>query len=43
MSGGVTFVQVLPPSRVTWMRPSSDPDQIKLTSFLPGPIENTVP
>ena len=43
MSGGVTLVQFFPPSRVTWMMPSSDPDQIRLTSFLPGPIENTVP
>jgi hypothetical protein len=25
------------------MMPSSDPDQIRFTSFLPGPIENTVP
>ena len=25
---GVTFRQVLPPSRVTWIRPSSEPVQI---------------
>jgi hypothetical protein len=27
--GGVTSVQVLPPSRVRWMSPSSDPAQIR--------------
>ena len=43
MSFGVTFVQVLPPSRVTCTRPSSDPAQRMLTSFLPGPSANTVP
>src|SRR6185436_8442911 len=42
MSFGVTFVQVLPPSRVTCTSPSSDPAQMTLTSVLPGPSENTV-
>ncbi len=42
MSFGVTFAQLLPPSRVTWTRPSSDPAQMMLTSFLPGPSANTV-
>ncbi len=27
--GGVTLVQVFPPSRVRWINPSSDPTQIK--------------
>ena len=35
-SGGVTFFQVLPPSRVTWIRPSSVPAQIVLTSLCDG-------
>ncbi len=42
MSAGVTFVHVLPPSRVTWTMPSSEPAQIRLPSFLPGASENTV-
>ena len=42
ISFGVTFVQVLPPSRVTCTRPSSDPAQMMLTSVLPGASENTV-
>src|SRR5262245_35940797 len=43
MSFGVTFAQLLPPSRVTCTIPSSDPAQMMLTSFLPGPIAKTVP
>ena len=31
-AGGVTSCQVLPPSRVTWTRPSSVPTQIKEAS-----------
>ena len=42
MSGGVTLVHVLPPSRVTCTRPSSEPAQRMLMSFLPGASENTV-
>src|SRR5947208_5377715 len=42
MSCGVTLVHVLPPSRVTCTRPSSDPVQRTFTSVFPGPIENTV-
>jgi hypothetical protein len=42
MSFGVTFVHVLPPSRVTCTRPSSEPAQRTLTSVLPGPSANTV-
>ena len=42
MSFGVTFVQVLPPSRVRCTRPSSEPAQMMLTSVLPGASENTV-
>ena len=42
MPGGVTLAHVLPPSRVTWIRPSSEPAQMRFTSFLPGPSENTV-
>src|SRR6185436_6486117 len=42
MSFGVTFVHVLPPSRVTCTSPSSDPAQMTLTSVLPGASENTV-
>ena len=42
MSFGVTFVHVLPPSRVTCTRPSSEPAQMMLTSVLPGASENTV-
>ena len=43
MAAGVTLIQVLPWSRVTWTTPSSEPAQITLTSFLPGASENTVP
>src|SRR5262245_20918331 len=39
MSFGVTFVHVLPPSRVTLINPSSDPVQMTFTSFFDGPIE----
>ena len=42
-NGGVTLVHVLPSSRVTCTRPSSDPAQIRLPSFFPGASENTVP
>ena len=42
MSFGVTFVHVLPPSRVTFTTPSSDPAQMMFTSFLPGPSAKTV-
>ena len=34
---GVTFAHVVPPSRVTCTRPSSDPVQMTFTFFLPGP------
>jgi hypothetical protein len=43
ISFGVMFVHVFPPSRVTCTRPSSDPVQIVLTLFLPGPMEKIVP
>src|SRR5471030_245916 len=39
MSFGVTFVQVLPPSRVTLTTPSSLPVQMVFTFFLLGPTE----
>ena len=42
MSFGVTLVQFFPPSRVTCTSPSSDPAQMMLTSFLPGPSAKTV-
>jgi hypothetical protein len=42
MSLGVTSAQVLPPSRVTWIIPSSDPVQITLTSIFDGARANTV-
>ena len=43
ISFGVTFVHVLPWSRVTCTSPSSDPAHRTCTSFLPGPSANTVP
>src|SRR3990172_4198745 len=42
-SFGVTFVQILPPSFVTWTSPSSEPVQMTLTFFLPGPTEKITP
>ena len=38
MPGGVTLVHVLPPSRVTCTRPSSEPVQMTFLSFLLGPM-----
>ncbi len=35
-SGGVTSVQLPPPSRVTWTRPSSEPAQITFGSWYDG-------
>src|SRR5450432_3006736 len=40
---GVTFVHVLPPSRVTCTSPSSEPVQIVLTDFLLGPTAKITP
>ena len=40
-SGGVTFSQFLPPSRVTCTKPSSDPVQITLPSCGDGAIVKT--
>src|SRR5579872_2620966 len=42
MSFGVTFVQVLPPSRVRNTYPSSEPVQIRLPSLGDRAIEKTV-
>src|SRR5688500_2803518 len=42
MSGGPTFVQFLPPSRVTWIRPSSEPVQMRFSSRGDGARVNTV-
>ena len=39
---GVTFVQFLPPSRVTCTRPSSDPAQMTLPFTADGASVNTV-
>src|SRR5258708_38737617 len=39
---GVTFFQLVPPLRVTWTYPSSEPDQMTLPSFADGAIVNTV-
>ena len=36
IDGGVTLVQVVPPSRVTWMLPSSVPAQRMATIAGPG-------
>ena len=38
-AAGVTFFHVAPPSRVSWMYPSSLPVQIVLTSLNDGPME----
>ena len=43
MSEGVTFCQVVPPSRVTWTRPSSLPAQIVFASRGLGAMVNTTP
>src|SRR4030088_250483 len=43
IAGGVTFVHVRPPSRVTCTRPSSEPVQITRASRLPGPTLKMVP
>ncbi len=40
---GVTSVHVSPPSRVTWIRPSSDPVQITLASTGEGAMVKIVP
>ncbi len=37
-AGGVTSFHVLPPSRVTWIRPSSVPTQIVRSSRYDGAI-----
>ena len=39
--GGVMFAQCAPPSRVSWMRPSSVPTQISL-ALAPSPTEKIV-
>src|SRR6476661_10559123 len=43
MPGGVTFVHVFPPSRVTCTRPSSEPVQITFTSRFDGPTLKITP
>ena len=43
MAGGVTLFQVLPSSRVTWIKPSSVPTQTVATRSGEGPIEYTTP
>ena len=42
-AGGVTFFHVLPPSRVTWIRPSSVPAQSTFTSRFEGARAYTTP
>jgi hypothetical protein len=42
ISFGVTSCQLLPPSRVTLIMPSSDPAQITLTSTFDGASAKTV-
>ena len=42
ISFGVTSAHFLPPSRVTWILPSSDPAQSTLTSTFEGASANTV-
>src|ERR1035437_5238230 len=39
MSFGVTFAQVVPPSSVTWINPSSDPAQMTLVVRFDGAIK----
>src|SRR5260370_7740254 len=41
MSFGVTFVHVLPPSRVPLTTPSSDPPHLTYPSYFPRATQNT--
>src|SRR5579872_6290207 len=43
IAGGVTLLQLLPPSRVRWISPSSVPAQMVSACKGEGPIEYTTP